>query len=120
MRIKVTQTPLLHTGEYVVRLSDIIEVQGRYGTRLRFKFVVEDYDIVLYEYVSPSSESRSRCIRWASALLGRRLREGEELDLSELIGKYANAVVIRKQAADGEEINTIHMLLPIQKDGGDS
>ena len=31
MRIKVTQTPLLHTGEYMVRRSDIIEVQGRDG-----------------------------------------------------------------------------------------
>jgi len=61
----------------------------------------------------------SKCMRWASALLGRPIQAGEQVDFESLIGKRAVATVVRKRKEDGTEYNAIEELLPDTGAGAD-
>ena len=107
------------TGEYTVELTAIELVDTQYGKQLRWTFLAPEYNRTLVAYSSLSSSPKSKCIRWASALLNRTIAVGEQVDLHTLVGKTATAVVIRKRKDDGSEINAIEDLLPLKKPNTD-
>lgn len=118
MTITVQHTEPLPTGEYPVQLVELTTVDGKYGEQLRFKFEVVKGEYAgrsLIAFASPSGSPASKCVRWASALLGRALQAGEQLDLQSLTGKYARAVVVVKATADGREVNAVQDLLPARR-----
>lgn len=118
MTITIQHQEPLPTGEYPVKLVEITTVDGKYGEQLRFKFEVVKGEYAgrsLIAFASPSGSPSSKCVKWASALLGRSLQAGEQLDLQSLIGNYARAVVIVKSTADGREVNTVQEILPARR-----
>jgi hypothetical protein len=112
LTITVQSTEPIPTGEYTVELSAIELVDTQYGKQLRWTFVVPDHKRTLVAYSSLSSSPKSKCIRWASALLNRAIAVGEQVDLQSLVGKTATASVVRKRKEDGTEYNSIDDLLP--------
>jgi hypothetical protein len=114
LTITVQSTEPIPTGEYAVELTAIELVDTQYGKQLKWTFVVPEYKRTLVAYSSFSASPKSKCIRWASALLNRAIAVGEQVDLQSLVGKTATAVVIRKRKDDGTEINAIDDLLPLR------
>ena len=114
MAITITAqgTEPLPTGEYRVELTAIELAKGQYGEQLRWSFSVLEKGRTLVAYSSLSPSLASKCMRWASALLGRPLQAGEQVDFEALIGKRAVATVVRKRKEDGTEYNAIEDLLP--------
>ena len=121
MPIVITVMPNepIPVGEYVVQLTELVCVEGKYGERLRFKYEIAETGAyqgrTLYAFATPSGNPQSKCLRWCQALLGRPLEAGEQLNLESLVGKYARAVVVVKQTADGREVNVIQELLPLKR-----
>lgn len=118
MTITIQHQEPIPTGEYPVQLKELTTVDGKYGEQLRFKFEVvkgEYAGRVLIAFASPSGSPNSKCVRWASALMGRTPQAGEQLDLQELVGKYARAVVVVKSTADGREVNAVQEILPARR-----
>jgi len=114
MAITITAqgTEPLPTGEYRVELVAIELDSGQYGEQLRWTFRVLEKGRNLVAYSSFSPSLASKCMRWASALLGRPIQAGEPVDLEALVGKTAVAVVVKKRKDDGREFNAIEDLLP--------
>jgi hypothetical protein len=111
LTITVQSTEPIPTGEYTVELTAIELVDTQYGKQLRWTFVVPDHKRMLIAYSSLSSSPKSKCIRWASALLKRAIAVGEQVDLQSLVGKTAIASVVRKRKDDGTEYNSVDDLL---------
>jgi len=109
----------LPTGEYRVELTAITLEDSDYGEQLKWTFHVLDKGRNLVAYSNLSASLASKCMRWASALLGRPIRAGEQVDFEALVGKTALAVVVRKRKDDGREINAIDELLPDTDAGAD-
>jgi len=102
----------LPTGEYRVELTAIELSTGQYGEQLKWTFQVLEKGLNLVAYSTLSPSLASKCMRWASALLGRAIQAGEQVDFEALVGKTAVAVVVRKRKEDGSEYNAVEDLLP--------
>lgn len=113
MTLKITAqgNEPLPTGEYQVELTAIELEDTPYGEQLKWTFHVLDKGRNLTAYSSLSASLASKCMRWASALLGRPIRAGEQVDFEALVGKTARAVVVRVPKDDGREINKVENLL---------
>jgi len=112
LTLTVQSNEPIPTGEYVVELTAIELVDTQYGKQLKWTFVVPDHKRTLVAYSSFSASPKSKCIRWASALLNRAIAVGEQVDMQSLVGKTAVASVVRKRKDDGTEYNSIDDLLP--------
>ena len=102
----------LPTGEYCVELTAIELTTGQYGEQLKWTFSVQDKGRNLIAYSTFWPSLASKCMRWASALLGRPIQANEHVDFEALVGKTALAVVVRVPKDDGREINKVDNLLP--------
>jgi hypothetical protein len=112
--IKAQSYEPLSTGEYAVELTAIELVDTPYGKQLKWTFSVPDEGRYLVGYSSLSASVKSKCMRWASALMNRTIQADEEVNFEKLVGKYATAVVVRKRKEDGTEYNSIDDLLPLR------
>ena len=112
LKITATENTPLPTGEYRVELTAIELVDGQYGQQLRWTFAVHEHGKTLIAYSSTSPSLASKCMRWASALLGRPIKAGETVDFEALVGRTAIATVVRKRKEDGTEYNAIDDLMP--------
>ncbi len=111
LTITVQSTEPIPTGEYTVELTAIELVDTAYGKQLKWTFLVPEHKRTLVAYSSLSTSPKSKCVRWASALLNRPIGVGEQVDLESLVGKTATASVVRKRKDDGTEYNSIDDLL---------
>jgi len=114
LTLTVQSNEPIPTGEYTVELTAIELVDTQYGKQLKWAFLVPDHKRTLVAYSSISSSPKSKCIRWASALLNRTIPVGEQVDLQSLVGRTATASVVRKRKEDGTEYNSIDDLLPLR------
>lgn len=115
MIITIHDTQPLPTGEYPARLVELTTVDSRYGEQLRFKFEIvrgEYQGRTLIAFATPSGNPTSKCVRWASALVGRALQAGEQLDLQSLVGRYCLLAVVRKAGDGGREVNVVQEVYP--------
>ncbi|CUU01307.1 hypothetical protein GBSOP10_10076, partial [Armatimonadetes bacterium GBS] len=101
IRITAIENAPLPTGEYRVELTAVELTDGQYGQQLRWTFAVHEHGKTLIAYSSPSPSLASKCMRWASALLGRPIKAGETVDFEALVGRTAIATVVRKRKEDG-------------------
>jgi len=116
LSLTVQSNEPIPTGEYTVELTAIELVDTQFGKQLKWTFVVPDHKRTLVSFSSFTGSPKSKCIRWASALLNRTIAVGEEVDFSTLVGKTATASVVRKRKDDGTEYNAIDDLLPLKDD----
>ena len=90
LTITAQGTDPLPTGEYRVELTAIELEDGNYGEQLKWTFSVLDAGRNLVAYSSLSPRLGSKCMRWASALMGRAIQLGEQVDFESLVGKTAS------------------------------
>ena len=118
LTVTVQSNEPIPTGEYTVELTAIELVDTQYGKQLKWTFVVPEHKRTLVAYSSFTASPKSKCIRWASALLNRTIPVGEQVDLQSLVGKTATASVVRKRKDDGSEYNSIEDLFPVRGANG--
>jgi hypothetical protein len=117
--IRAQGSELLPTGRYRVVLVDLELVRTRYRDLFRWGFSVPDQDCMLIDFTNISRLPKSRCMRWASALLNREIQPNDDVDFWDLVGRSAIAVVVRRKKNGGGEHNVIWRLLPIGAQDGD-
>lgn len=115
-----SSTPL-PTGEYAVRCIGIELTESKFEPskqQLAWKFEIvsagEHQGRKLTAYTSLSTSLMSKAARFASALAGHPLADGESIDLNSLVGRHAVAVVVCRAKPDGTEFSKLEDLKPLK------
>jgi len=61
-------------------------------------------------------KSAARAI--TEAALGRRVRDGEQIDTDDLVGRRVQVVITRGTRPDGSETNVVEAVLPVDDEDG--
>jgi len=107
-------------GLYLAKLvevkPDTINVRGeeREVIRWRFKILEEDDKPMVEGLTSMRMTTRSKAYKWATALLGRQLDVGEEVDLDELIGHYC-IVKVENREKNGRVFSRVTDVIKAKK-----
>jgi len=79
--------------EYRVELTAIELLHTKHGKLLKWVFSVPDEKRTLTAYTHYSTSPASKCVNWILALLDRPLPTNGTVDLEQLVGKTAIALV---------------------------
>lgn len=85
------QFETVEPGAYEAIVQAIEEVEGQYGPQFKWYFEVEDLERPISVFSStifslPKGKSEgSKLYRWACAILGREIKEGETIDTADLL-----------------------------------
>jgi hypothetical protein len=121
MKLKVPITENLPDGLYQGRLFGIEERESDTGPYLRWSVDIEYKGDTVKRAgnTSASFGPKSKAYRWATALLGRRPRAGEEIDADKLAGRPCLVQITTTEGPDGG-FNRIEAILPGQRDDQDN
>ncbi len=112
IQFKSTIHEPLATGEYRATLQEVKQADGQYGTQICFIFKLDGDDRRLTAYARSTESLSGKLAKWVQALLGRPVKEGETIDLAQLIGKPCILVVLRATKPDGTAFNRVEDVLP--------
>jgi hypothetical protein len=95
-----------------VELTAIEWVDTENGKRLRWVFHTLDDNRTLTALTKHSTEPDSKFARWVRTLLNEPNPPIDTLDLSQLVGKVADGVVVHKQSpnGDGEQLELFNLV----------
>jgi len=108
----------LKPGLYQGRLTAIEERSSDNGPYLRWTFAIDhkgdevEVSALSSTKFSPTAKAR----KYAEALLGRAIKEGEELAPDELYGCTCQVMVTIDTLSDGGSINRVEQVLPGKPD----
>lgn len=110
----------IEEGVYTVKFVGAKRAEGDFGKYYIFKFEVQDEDLLNWPLTGTCNavenpSELTKVYAWYTALLGRKLEEGETMDLEAIIGKRVNAQVELKTKEDGTARNKVAALIPIRK-----
>jgi|GEM_PF-652625 len=103
-------------GIYIVKLLDIQETDGQFGMQFVWRFAIDagEYrDMELRAWSNASTTQNSKALRWLSAFAGRSLKPGEQFELTDFVGKRAQASIFIAQREDGRRFAKIDTLFPL-------
>jgi hypothetical protein len=102
--VEIQRQKPIDEGEYYAVLRDVQELQGKYGTVLKFWFdIVESgYETSVSGLCSKIASPRSKLFRWLVAL-GADLSQADTFDVTALKGAPAIVVVSTVTTPSGEE-----------------
>jgi len=107
--VEIQRQKPIDEGEYYAVLRDVQELQGKYGTVLKFWFdIVESgYETTVSGLCSKIATPKSKLLRWLVAL-GADLSQADTFDVTTLKGAPAIIVVSVVTTPSGEEyVNVI-------------
>ncbi|MEJ5251390.1 MAG: ribonuclease HI family protein [Armatimonadota bacterium] len=112
----ITEIP---EGIYIVKLLDVHETDGQFGKQFVWRFAIDagEYrDMELRAWSNASTSQNSKALRWLSAFAGRTLKPGEQFELTDFVGKRAQANIFIAQREDGRRFAKIDTLFPLTEE----
>jgi hypothetical protein len=113
----------LKPGLYEGKLTAIEERSSDNGPYLRWTFAIDHHgdEVEVSALSSTKFSPTAKARKYAEALLGRTIKEGEELTPTELYGCTCQLVVAIDTLSDGGSINRVEQVLPVKpgQDGED-
>jgi hypothetical protein len=111
-------TAQLQPGLYPACLVAIEEREGDHGGYLIWHFAVEgpdgkDIDVSTISSAKFSPQAKAR--KFAEAILQRTIKNGEELEPTELYSEPCQILVTVEPLADGGSRNTVEQVLPAKE-----
>ena len=115
---------LLEEGTYEGVLEDVQlktfedEETGEIIERWRWLFSVEADDgqeVLVSGMTSTIISSRSKAGKWIEALLGKKLKHGQVIGKSDLIGKKAMLQIVQRTTSNGLTFNNVADVFPMPK-----
>jgi hypothetical protein len=106
-------------GIYIVKLLDVHETDGQFGKQFVWRFAIDagEYrDMELRAWSNASTTQNSKALRWLSAFAGRSLKPGEQFELTDFVGKRAQASIFIAQREDGRRFAKIDTLFPLTEE----
>jgi hypothetical protein len=98
-----------------VELTALEWVDTPNGKRLKWVFRTLDDNRTLTATTKYSTEPDSKCARWITALLNQPNPPIDTLDLSQLVGRTADGVIVHKQSPDGSEQLELFNLVRVKR-----
>jgi|DewCreStandDraft_4_1066084.scaffolds.fasta_scaffold70297_2 hypothetical protein len=120
LTVQNPQYEVLRTGEYLIRVANLELTESPFEQgKEQLKFTLELLDAPhagkrLTAYCSLSTAPKAKLLRWAQALLNRTFTAGDALNLADLVGRTARAVVLAKHGEKGEYNKVEDLLAPTQ------
>ena len=110
---------VLPTGEYLVQVTDFEEVTGEFGPQVKLTFeIVKPAKFAgktklgwASMKLSTGGKRNSKLWDWTCAIFGRKLKIGEDMELMDLVGRQAVAVIITEKKGE-DDMNKISSLKP--------
>lgn len=105
----------IETGKYLVQIVDIEETTGEFGLQLKWSFEIVAGDNTgkrLSAWSSQAMTTKSKLVKWASAILRTTPDQLDELDTDDLIGQRVVAVVVETAGKTGDLFAKIDSLQP--------
>jgi hypothetical protein len=110
--LKVEPNSFSFSTTWRVQLTAIEWVDTENGKRLKWVFRTLDDNRTLTALTKHSTEPDSKFARWVRTLLNEPNPPIDTLDLSQLVGKVADGVVVHKQSpnGDGEQLELFNLV----------
>jgi hypothetical protein len=113
--LKVEPNSFSFSTTWRVQLTAIEWVDTENGKRLRWVFRTLDDNRTLTATTKHSTEPDSKFARWVRTLLNEPNPPIDTLDLSQLVGRTADGVVVHKQSPDGSEQLELFNLVRVKR-----
>jgi hypothetical protein len=97
------------TREYRVQLAEIELHPTKHGKLLKWVFRTVDEKRTLVAYTHYSTSPASKCVNWVIALLDKPLPENGTVDLEQLVGKTAIALVEIRQRNNNDFYRVVQL-----------
>jgi len=95
------ELPLVEEGDYEAKISNIeTDVEGRYGDMVRIKFDINGTEVPAL--ASQNLNENTKLYGWVEILTGKKLKVGDKLKFSDLVGKKA-LVTVRNRQVKGKD-----------------
>jgi hypothetical protein len=119
IRINQTHYQVLPIGEYVAKITEIVEEDGKFGLQLKFTFDMLAPDLYM-RYVTgwctAKFSKKSKLYAWTKAALGGNpIPEDWAFDSDDILNKIVRLELVTEEKDDGETYNQIHAVKPGQK-----
>lgn len=112
-------------GEYEAMVSNVRGMKGNHGPMVRMDFVLRGHEDIDGHSVSGVASKRlsenTKLGRWVSAILGRTIEVGEEVQANDLLHKDCRVVVRHRTGDDGRVFGNVAEImaqLPVPSAGG--
>jgi len=108
---------VVEEGEYIGELTDIKDIDGRYGPCVRFLFTIvgDEYDGAVVSYLCTKTLSPGNKLDTALRGLGvEPLEIGDEIDSESLIGRKARIYVEHGTDKSGRVVNNVTRIKPFK------
>jgi len=121
MSIKINQThyQVLPIGEYVAKISEIVEEDGQFGPQLKFTFDMLAPDLEMRYVVgwcTAKFSKKSKLYAWTKAALGGNpIPPDWDFDSEDILGKIVRLELVTDTKEDGEAYNQIHAVKPAER-----
>jgi hypothetical protein len=121
MSIKINQThyQVLPIGEYVAKITGIVEEDGQFGPQLKFTFDMLAPDLEMRYVVgwcTAKFSKKSKLYAWTKAALGGNpIPPDWDFDSEDVLGKIVRLELVTDTKEDGETYNQIHAVKPAQR-----
>ncbi len=115
MKFKAKEYRTLEEGCYPALLENIEEREGSTGRYCRWVFAAQSPQgdpIPVAGLTSLRSGPKAKGRQWVEAILGSKMKAGEEIDLDELVGKPCRVQVTVVDLEDGGRFNRVEKVLP--------
>jgi hypothetical protein len=113
--LKVEPNSFSFSTTWRVQLTAIEWVDTENGKRLRWVFRTLDDNRTLTAITKHSTEPDSKFARWVRTLLNEPNPPIDTLDLSQLVGRTADGVIVHKQSPDGSEQLELFNLVRVKR-----
>jgi hypothetical protein len=118
MKLTATDFQTLDPGRYCARYGGAEAMAAEDGREyLKHIWEVERPNGSAYRLYAASSCNfgpRAKLRQWVSALLGREVQAGDEVDLDSLKGRRAELVIVTERRPDGMVRSSVDAVLPLQ------
>lgn len=98
-------------GEYLVKFLDIKDTSHpEYGAGLCWSFEIVEGPFkgkLVERNTAPEPTAKNSCGRIINDLLGRKVQEGETVDVAQFQGRLYKAMVVKKPAGEGVRVDSL-------------
>jgi hypothetical protein len=117
-KLTFTKPVVLAPDVYPATLLEVKTKDSEYGIGLQWMFELDgNPPIKRSGFSSMATGRKAKCRKWASAVLGQTLADGQSIDTDRLTNLRCRIVIAHKLGDEGEVYDVIENVLPAQSPG---
>lgn len=120
MGIQIEQSTFeaVPTGEYRARITEIEQVEGKFGPQLQLKCEIAEGDhagTTFFSWCSPKFGPKSKLYGWTEAAFAAAIPKDYTFDSDHLIGREVVVTLVVRELDGGGEVNRVDSVRAVRK-----